>query len=521
MGFTWEEAIAELERRRNRARELGGREAVARQRAAGKLTIRDRIGRLSTKFQEVGGLATFSDRDTSGTEHRLLPSSYVCGLADVDGRPVAVGGEDYTVRAGVPNIYLDRIKGGIGGFIEDLAHEFRIPLILLIEGTGGDVSAVDEKGHAYLVSTYSWRRPLDLLAEVPVLSAVVGPAAGGAAGRAVLSHFSVMTKNAVLFAGGPPVVKRATGQLIDKFELGGSEVHTRVSGAIDNVAADDDDAIHQLRTVLSYLPQNVWEMPPRGDRSDPVDRRGDEILSIVPENRRRAYDAHKLIPVIVDRNAFFEIGSGWARSLITGLARIDGIVVGVLANNSIVLGGAMDGPAADKQVRFVDFCSTFHIPLLYLVDVPGFMVGTAAEHGGVVRRGMRAIQSLYDANVPVVTVQVRKAYGMAVNATADPSRLCLRLAWPSGEWGDIPIEGGVEAAYHRQIEKAEDPDAFRREIEERLLATADPWKTVEAFGVEDMIDPRETRQVVAAFLNASLHATASTLGPSSRGAVRP
>jgi acetyl-CoA carboxylase carboxyltransferase component len=521
MSFTWDTALKELERRRQLALELGGPEAIERQHRHGKLTIRERIDAITDRFYEVGGLATFSERDPSGSGTRTLPSSYVCGLAEIDGRPVAVGGEDYTIKAGIPNIYLDRIKGGIGGFIEDLSHEFRIPLVLMVEGTGGDVSAIDDFGHAYLVSTYSWRRPFDLLREVPVITAVLGPAAGGAAGRAVLSHFSVMASNSVLFAGGPPVVRRATGLEVDKYQLGGADIHTRISGAIDNVAENEEDAFRQIRAVLSYLPPNVWEMPPRGDRSDSTDRSCDEILEIVPENRRRAYNPRGVIESVLDRGSFFEIGGGWGRSLTTGLGRIDGIPIGVLANNPMVLGGAMDGSAADKQVRFVDFCSTFHLPLLYFVDVPGFMVGPDAEAAGVVRRGMRAIQSLYDSDLPILTIQVRKAYGMAVNATADPTRLCLRIAWPSGEWGDIPIEGGVEAGFRREIEAASDPGAYRREVEERLLAASDPWKTVEAFAVEDMVDPRETRRIAAMFFNASLNFLRTRLGPQTRGVIRP
>ena len=516
MAFRWEDALRELERRRLAARQLGGPERVARQHAAGKLTIRERIERVCQRFQEIGDLATFPNKDASGRDIGQLPSSYVCGIGEIDGRTVAIGGEDFTVRAGAPQLYLDRLKGGMGGFIEDFAHQCRIPLVQLMEGIGGDVAAQDVKGHSYLVSSLSWKRCYDLLAEVPVLVAVLGPAAGGTAGRAALSHFSVITRNAVLFAGGPPVVRRALGLEVDKFELGGAEMHTTVSGAIDNLARDEEDAFGQLRTVLSYLPDNVWTLPPRGDRSDPVDRPGDELVRIIPENRRRAYHPRKMVEVVVDIGSFFEVGPGWGRAVLTGLARIDGIPVGVVASNPMVLGGALDGPAAEKQVRFVDVCSVFHLPIVYFVDVPGFMVGPVAERGNVVRKGMRAIQSLIEAEVPIVTIHVRKAYGMAVSATANPDALGLRIAWPSAEWGDMPIEGGVEAGYRREIEAAPDPVAFRRQIEERLLAAADPWKTVEAFGVEMMIDPRETRAVVAAFLNASLPALATRLGPQRR-----
>jgi len=522
MTFTWQGALDELARRRAAAQELGGPERIARQHASGKLTIRERIDRLCEDFQEVGGLAAFPETDSAGNVVGTLPSTYVCGLGTVDGRPVAIGGEDFTVRAGAPQMYLDRMKGGLGGFVEDLAHEYRIPLLLLDEGIGGDVASQDAKGHAYLVSSVSWRRSFELLTEVPVLTAVVGPAAGGNAGRAVLSHFSVMTEGSVVFAGGPPVVKRSLGLDVDKHDLGGIEVHTRLSGTIDNPARDEEDAFAQLRRVLSYLPQNVWELPPRGDRSDPVDRVADELLEIVPENRKRAYDPSLVVEAIVDRESFFAMGPDWGRAVLTGFARIDGIPIGVVASNPMVSGGALDGAAAEKQIRFVDLCSVFHLPILYLCDVPGFMVGPEAERGNVVRLGMRAIQSLITAEVPVITIQVRKAYGMAVSATAVPDRLGLRLAWPSGEWGDMPIEGGVDAGFRREIEEADDPAARRREIEARLLEAASPWRTAEAFGVEDVIDPRETRPVVARFLNAALGGLATALGPQRRRwSVRP
>lgn len=513
MSFTWESALQRLAEHREIARALGGQERVERQHAQGRLTIRERIERMADGFTEVGEFAGFGVRDSTGVEVGRLSSSYVCGLASIDGRQVALGGEDFTVRAGAPQTYLDRYKGGMGGFVEDLAHSYRIPLVMFMEGIGGDVSAQDEVGHSYLVSSMSWKRSLDLLSEVPVLIAVLGSAAGGTAGRAVLSHFSVISSGSVLFAGGPPVVRRALGQQVDKHELGGAEMHTSVSGAVDNFAADEDEAIEQIRTVLGYLPQNVWEMPPRGDRSDPIDRSCDAILDIVPENRRRAYKMSDVMDTIVDQGSFFQMGADWGRSVITAFARIDGIPVGLIGNNPMHLAGALDASAAEKQIRFTDLCSTFHLPIVHFVDVPGFMVGPQAERGGVVRWGMRAIQALVEAEVPIVTIHVRKAYGMAVSATSDPDDLGLRIAWPSAEWGDMPIEGGVEAGFSREISQAEDPELFRREIEARMLAEADPWKTVEAFGMEMMTDPRETRRVVAEFLNASLHGMQTRLGP--------
>ncbi len=523
MAFTWQQAREELASRRQRALQHGGEAAVARQRKAGRMLIRERIDYITDdgSFTEVGTMAVNRAKDGAGNELPPTASAYICGLATIDGRDVAIGGEDFTVNAGAAGHALDRSKGGMGGFVEKMAHEYRIPMIRSVEGAGGGVADQMEKGHAPLVSLYSFGPTFRLLGEVPLLTAALGPCAGAAAALVCASHFSVMSKDtACLFAGGPPVVSRALGRRIDKFELGGWEVHGKVSGVVDNVAENEKDAMDQIRRVLSYLPQNVWELPPFVETDDPVDRRGEELLKIIPENRRRPYQMQKVIDAIVDRGSFFEIGNAWARSLITGFARVGGYVVGVIANNPMSLGGAFDGPAAQKQTRFVELCDTFHIPLFFLVDVPGFMIGPAAEADGVLRKGTRAIQATMDTTVPIVTVHVRKAYGMACNATTNPEGLCLRLAWPTAEWGDMPIEGGVEAGFRREIESAPDPEKRRAEIEERLLEQASPWYTAEAFGVEEMIDPAETRWYVWRFLKAAQGALRTQLGPRERVGIR-
>lgn len=521
MTFSWSEQIEELERRRAFARELGGTERIERKHSKGEMTITERIAMLTTSFREVGGLARMQEYDAEGNVIGSLPASYVCGLGEVDGRPVAVGGEDFTVGAGAPQMYLDRLKGGLGGYVEDLAHEYRIPLMIFCEGIGGDVGQIDSHGHAYLVSSFSWGRSIDLLSEVPVVVGILGAAAGGTAGRAVVSHFTVASKGSVLFAGGPPLVRRALGKDVHKDELGGAEMHVSVSGAIDNLAEDEEDAIHQMRRFLSYLPQNVHDMAPEGPREDPADRSAEELLSVIPENRRRPYKMRKILEVVADTDALFEIGPLWGRSLITSFARVDGIPCGFLANNPMHLAGAIDGPAAEKQVRFIDLCRTFHLPLVYFVDVPGFMVGPEAERDNVVRKGMRAIQALHECGVPIISVHVRKAFGMAAQATGNIDRLGMRVAWPSAEWGDMPVEGGVEAAFRRVIEASDDPDAFRAEAERRLLDASSPWRTAEAFGVEDMIDPRETREVVARFLRPAFASLKSQLGVPTPWRMRP
>ncbi|MFQ5873236.1 MAG: acyl-CoA carboxylase subunit beta [Dehalococcoidia bacterium] len=520
--FTWKEARKDLKKRRERALQHGGPAAVERQRKSGRRTVRERLDELADdgSFVEIGTLAIDRRYDSQGKELEPTAAGYVMGLAEVDGRPAAIGGEDFTVSAG-HTVGLDRGKGGMGGFVEDLAHEYRIPLLLCEEGVGGGVSMQVSGGHAPLVSSASFGRCFQLLGEVPVLTAAMGACAGGTAARLILSHFCVMTRDtACVFAGGPPVVERALGHKVNKFDLGGAEMHTKLSGMVDNVAADESDALNQIKRVLSYLPQNVWEMPPHATTDDPPDRRDEVLLEIMPEDRRRAYDPHDIIEVLVDRGSFFEIGPDWGRALITGLCRFGGYSVGILANNPMHIGGALDAQAAQKQARFVEVCDTFHIPLVYLVDVPGFMIGEAAERDATLRKGMRALQALMEATVPMVTVHTRKAFGMACNATANPERLHLRVAWPTAEWGDMPIEGGVAAAFRREIEAAPDPDAYRAEVEARLLKDASPWGTAEAFGVEELIDPTETRGFITRFLKAAQGSIKTNLGPKSRTGIR-
>ena len=300
------------------------------------------------------------------------------------------------------------------------------------------------------------------------MAAAMGACAGVTGARLVVSHFSVMTRAACIFAGGPPLVERALGHRIDKFELGGAEVHAVISGVVDNIAEDDADAIRQIKTVLSYLPQNVWEMPPYVPSDDPPGRQDEVLLEIMPEDPKAAYDVRDIIEVVADRGSFFEIGGHRAPAFVCGFARFGGYPVGILANNPMHLGGALDGPGSEKKTRFIEFCDTFHIPMVYFVDIPGFMIGLDAERDGTLRKGMRALQALLEANVPMVTVYLHKCYGMAGLATGNASRLNLRLAWPTAEFGGIPIEGGVFSAHRRRIQASGDPAALVAEVEDRM-----------------------------------------------------
>ena len=516
----WGAQVEELERRRALAREMGGAERVERQHSQGKLTIRERIEQFLDpgSFFEAGGLVGQGEYDAEGRLTGFKPAAYVMGVGNVDGRLVCVGGEDFTVSGG---------SGGVtkrpGQFLQPMALEYRIPLIQFADGAGHSARTYEQAGRMSLPDGNQWTLDVQLLGTVPVVSAVVGPAAGHVAGRAVLSHFSVMVKGSgQIFSAGPPVVKRALGEDVTKEELGGTAVHVRQSGVIDNEAEDEADAFRQIRQFLSYLPSNTYEAPPDRPTDDSPERREERLLSIVPTDRVRAYDMRALIRLIVDDGEFFEMRRYFGASLITAFARMNGHSVGIIANNPMVYAGAMTAQAADKQTRFIDLCDTFNIPIVMLVDVPGLMIGTKAERDGVLRAGMRAVAAGVQARVPHITIQVRKSYGMAGDAAAcvgGAGSVKLRFGWPSGEWGAIPIEGGVAAAYRREIENAEDPDAKRREIETRLLAGRSPFRVAEAFEVLDIIDPRETRPVICKFIDAAQPLLRQLAGP--KRALRP
>ena len=515
--------LPELAQRRAEAERLGGEASVARHHEQGRLTVRERIEGLVDpgSFQEVGKLTGQAQYAEDGTLEGVIPAPYVMGLADIGGRPVAIGGEDFTVRGGT-SWSGDRKKGGQGGFVEDLAHQYRIPLVNLIDGAGGSVTSINRRGHSVFPGVHGFEQSVRLMGEVPVVCAVLGTAAGGPAGRAILSHWSVMVKDtSQVFAAGPPVVERSLGQKVTKEELGGPAIAVDVAGTIDNVVSDERECFALIERFLSYMPQNVWELPPVAMTGDPVDRCEDALASIVPESRRQAYDMRKLIRMVVDQGSMFEIQPTFGKAVITCLARMNGKVVGIVANNPMVYGGAIDVRGARKQTHFVELCDCFHIPLIFLVDVPGFMVGKEAEAAATLREGMRSVYVGLQASVPMYTVVIRKCYGMAGMGATDKNGLDLKIAWPSAEWGSLPIEGGVAAAFRKDIAGAADPKAREAELETELRALASPFRTAEAFGVEDIVDPRETRPYLCRFIDAAQGRLATTLGQKPKFGVRP
>jgi acetyl-CoA carboxylase carboxyltransferase component len=521
--MTWEPELEELRRREELARRMGGEERVARQHASGRLTVRERIERLFDPgtFHETGALAGRATYSEDGELADFQPANTVVGQGRIDGRRAVVQGDDFTVRGGA----ADAAIWEKAVFAERMAHDLRLPLVRLVDGTGGggSVKTLEQMGFSYVPPLPGFDLVVKNLSLVPVATAALGPVAGLGAARVVCSHFSVIVKgSAQLFVAGPPVVAMAgMGEAPDKEALGGARMQAR-AGAVDNVAADEDEALAQLKRFLSYLPANVWEGPPLQPASDPPERREPELLEIVPRDERRPYKMRRILEAVLDRGSLFELGRAYGRPTIACLARLAGRPVGVLASDPEHYGGGVTGDAADKTARFVDMCDQFHLPVVNFVDVPGFVIGSAAERAGTIRRGARGLYSVVQASVPWVSILVRKVYGVAGAGHGDGSRLNLRFAWPSGSWGSLPLAGGLEAAYRRELEAAEDPAALRTEIAARLEAVTSPFRSAERFSVEEIIDPRDTRPILCDWAERAHELVRHELhaGPKARG-LRP
>jgi len=509
---TWQDEVDELERRKRFALEMGGPDGIARQRARGKLTVRERIDALADRgsFREFMGL-TGDGRYDGATLTGFTPKPLVEGTCLLDGRKAIVTAGDFTVRGGSAST-----RGGLGQELASnvRAREWRLPYVRLLDAAGGSVRSFEEIGRTYLPDGNIWSAiDVELLSCVPVVSAVLGSVAGLPAINACLAHFNLMLKDkSQLFPGGPPVVKAALGIDITKEDLGGDHIHTRVSGSVDNLADDEPHAFELIRRFLSYLPSSVYEMPPRGDTSDPVERRDERLLSLIPRNPRQIYDPKTLIRGVVDRDSFFEIAPLYGRSRVTGLARLDGYPVAVMANNPKHHGGATDVAAGNKVIRLIQLCNTFHLPMISFADEPGFMVGLESEKLGIERAGARLVAMTNQSWMPWLTIVVGRLYGVAGQCHHRPSGMFRRYAWPSANWGSMHIAGGASAAYRREIDTAPDPERARQEIEARLRAIASPFRTAEATG-QDIVDPRDTRALACEFVADAQRILATQLGP--------
>ena len=502
--MSWIKQIKGIVQRRRLAKELGGKASIAKHHERGKLTIRERINLLLDKdtFQEQGKIAGGAHLNDAGDIIKFIPSNYILGFGSINKRSVVVGGEDFTLKGGSPN--AAGLRKSV--YAEHLALEYKIPLVRLLEGGGGNIGSGDidpKKPQTVgepLHSEPRFKVISDSLGQIPVVSAALGPVAGFPAGRLVASHFSVMVKGtSQIMTGGPALVKRALGRSLTKEELGGYQIHAQ-SGVVDNVANNEREALEQIRKFLSYFPQNVWEPAPRVKcQNDIADRTESSLTNIVPEDKRQTFNMLDIIELIVDKNSFFRTSPLYGPELITGYARLDGQSVGITANDCRYNAGAMTADAAQKMRRMIETCETFHLPLVNFVDEPGFMIGPNAESAATIRYGMAAVAAASTAKMPWASIRVRKSYGVASAAHYNGSNYILD--WPSSENGPLPLEGGVAVAFHREIEAAKNPESKRDELEKKFAATKSPFRAAESFAVHDIIDPKETRPLLCQWVD--------------------
>ena len=491
----WAAELTELQQRRAHALAMGGPEALAKFKASGRMNARERITQLidAGSFREVGALAGKGHYSREGQFERLDPTNAIVGTGRIQGRKVALHADDFTIRAGSSEATIaDKWI-----YIERMAHQLRLPLIRLVDSAGGSVKLLMQIGGTKIPEYPSWPAN-ELLKTVPVVGVALGACAGQGAIKVLSSHFSVMVREqAQVMAAGPHVVRQAYAQDVDKNDLGGHMVH-RKSALVHNEAEDEADALAQVQRFLSYLPRSVFHLAPVTPPSDDPQRADDWLKNAIPRDRRKIYDPRKILASVMDQGSVFEIGRYQGGSVITALARLNGVPVGVIANDPKVQGGAMTLQAAYKMERHVKLCSQFGLPVVNFVDQPGNQTGLEAEVAGTLLGATRVGEALHDCASPWVSILMRRCFGMAgaLHGPKYGEALNLRYAWPSARWGSIPIEGGVMAAHKAEIEGAPDPAAKRAELEAFYLNMTSPFRTAEKFGIMDIIDPRETRAIL-------------------------
>jgi propionyl-CoA carboxylase beta chain len=466
----------------------GGQERIDQQHARGKLTARERLALLldADSFVELDAFVT---NRNSGVDESFLGDGVVTGHGTIDDRPVFVFSQDFTIYGGsLSEAYAAKICK-----IMDLAMKVGAPIIGLNDSGGARIQegVVSLGGYAdiFLRNTLA-------SGVVPQLSVVLGPCAGGAVYSPAITDFTIMVEGtSYMFVTGPNVVKAVTHEEVDAETLGGATTHTTRSGVAHLAARDEAEALTATRRLLGYLPQNNLADVPSTSTTDPVDRRDETLDSIVPDDPTTAYDMHAVIERIVDDGDFLEIQPGWAQNIIIGFARLGGRSVGIVAQQPAVLAGALDIDASTKAARFVRTCDCFNVPLLTLVDVPGFLPGVGQEHGGIIRHGAKLLFAYCEATVPKLTVITRKAYGGAYDVMSSKHvRGDLNLAWPTAEIAVMGAEGAVNILHRDRITEADDPAAERaRLVADYEAQFATPYVAAARGYVDDVIHPCETR----------------------------
>ena len=504
--MTWQKELEELRQREKLAEQMGGEAKVARQHARGKMDARARLAALCDdgSFREIGKISGKGSYDAEGNLEGVLPAPFLFGKATIHGRPVVATADDFTIRGGAADAGIKRKMVQA----ERMAHELKLPIIRMIDGTGGggSVKTLEQIGATYIPAVPGWSDVVQNLDTVPVVALALGPTAGLGAARIVASHYSIMVRGlSQMFAAGPAVVdglgasyKSAADHQQAKEELGGSNIHTR-NGVVDDEVSSEAEAFARARHFLSFMPEYAGHAARRAECSDPVDRREEELLSLVPRDPKQVYSMRRCMDMLFDQGTVFEIGRMWGRAAITALARLDGWPVAVVASDPSFLGGSWEAKTSEKVERFVKLADQFRLPIVHLVDNPGFMIGREAEMAGTIRYGVQAMNAIYRATVPLASIVMRRAYGIAGSAMSNADRYQYRYCWPSGDWGSLPIAGGLEVAYKSELEAANDPEAELEKIKARLEKVTSPFRSAELFNVEDIIDPRDTRPLLCEF----------------------
>jgi acetyl-CoA carboxylase carboxyltransferase component len=487
--------LADDLRARRQQIKLGGGEAkIAAQHAAEKLTARERLALLidDGTFVELGmhGQPHFSQRAMDGKD--APADGVITGYGKVNGRLTAVAAYDFTVMAGsmgmTGELKVTRLR--------ELALTKRIPLVWLLDSAGARIQ--EAVGSLFAGTGHLFREEVVMSGVIPQVAALMGPCAAGTAYIPGLADFVPMVKGRGSMAlAGPHLVRAAVGEDVTQEELGGSRVHCRKSGVGDLEVADDADCITQIKRYLGFFPSNCGQAPPVAQCTDPVDRADDALLDVLPESNRKPYDMYEVIQRIVDDGDYFDLKPQFARTIITCLARFGGRPAGIVANQPKQLGGILANDSADKAARFINLCNAYGIPLVYLMDVPGFMVGTKVEEAGIIRHGAKMLYATANATVPKITVVLRKAYGagyyVMCGRAYEPD---LIVAWPSAEISVMGAEGAVEIVFRKQVQEAEDPDAMRAELIANYRKIIDVYVAAGNDMIDDVIDPRETRATI-------------------------
>ncbi|KAH8722988.1 propionyl-CoA carboxylase beta chain mitochondrial precursor [Phaeosphaeriaceae sp. PMI808] len=485
-----------------------------RQKQAGKLWVRERVEQLLDpgSFQEVGSVSgTVKWKQLGPVKEEpedYVPSNNVqVGFGCLKGRKIVFTADDFSIRAGhADGSLMDKTI-----YMEKLAIALKLPMVKLVDGSsgGGSVTTIRSTGFSYVPPLPSFTQVVQQLnMGIPNLGAVLGPAIGLGAARVVACHFSVMAADiGSLFNAGPNVVKNATFEEGLSFtDLGGPAVHC-TNGTIDNLAPDEAGCFEQLRTVLSYLPDCGTKLPPTIERSDPIERVSENLRSIIPRAKNRMYNPRAIIVEVVDQGSFFEIGSLWGTTAIVGLARFGGKPVGIVSLNCEVNAGALDALGSQKITRMLKFLDVFNIPLVQFVDVPGYAIGTVAERSATMRHGIALAATYYSTTMPIFSIIVRRVYGVAGGVMLDCRDPRMRVAWPSGLWGSLPLEGGIEVGHSFELKEVERKEGKEKraerytELENEYNRLMNPVRTANHFGIEEIIDPAHSRRVCCEWVN--------------------